>query len=376
MSSVPTLEFELSRQPLSPSEGRLFAADLAALGLSFNLWPLFNATLATRTSDAAPQLLRAYRRGELMAVALLIDFTRPGRSLFRTPLLQRALDAPRIPQFIWNRLGAGIDQYSNPGFVREGLDRSLFVEAALRFLLSRYLLGCLIDRPEHTVALPVARVPHFDYGVIDLRAASGAAGYGAAHSNLPRKLRKFRNKGGTLEVIEGPISAGDLERIDGWLRALEPDARLTFQDNYANMVRGALQGGDAGTVHILARLQRALVGYQSFVCCGDRLSCLSGVFDRSRASTYHAYEAIIVESVAYAASRGLAHIDYGPVVNPTKAAMMTHFVPTELRYYSRLAPLRGSLGWLLYRSRLSPHRFAAYMGQPPVWTTLEVGAPP
>lgn len=259
MSSVhaSTLKFELSRRPLSSSEQALFGADLAALGLSPSLWPLLNATLATRTADAALQLLRAYCGGELVAAALLVVFTRPGKSLFRAPLLHRALDAPRIPQFMWNRLGADIDQYSNSGFVRAGLERPPFVSAALRFLLSRYLLGCLIDHPEHALGPPAARVPHFDYGVVDLRAAGAAAGYGAAHGNLPRKLRKFRNKGGALEVIEGSVSAGDLERIDGCLRALEPEARLAFQDNYPNMMRGALQGGTAGTVHILARLQRA-----------------------------------------------------------------------------------------------------------------------
>lgn len=48
--------------------------------------------------------------------------------------------------------------------------------------------------------------------------------------------------------------------------------------------------------------------------------------------------------------------------------MMTHFVPTELRYYSCLVPLRRPLGWLLYRSRLSPHRFAPYLGRLPIWT--------
>lgn len=74
-----------------------------------------------------------------------------------------------------------------------------------------------------------------------------------------------------------------------------------------------------------------------------------------------------MESVDYAAAHGVGRIDYGPVVNPTKAKLMTHFLPTELRYYSRFTPRRRSLVPLLRRSLLSPQNLGQYMEQKPVW---------
>ena len=326
------LEFGLSDQPLTPAEQALFLEDLEALGFGTSLWRVLNSSVGTRTRYSNPRWLRAFRGGELIGVAFIVGFSRPGRCLFRSPRLARLVDAPRVPQFIWNRLGAGIDQYSNPGFVRAGLGRSVFVAAALGFLGSKHLLGCVIEPAAAPARGPSATLSHLDYGVIDLHTAESADYFLARSKSLGRKLRKFRNKGGTLEVVTGAVSPPDLERMDGWLRGLEPEVRLSFQGNYPNMASRALGLGGADTVHVLARLGGELAGYQSFVRCGDRLSCLSGLFDRTRRSTYHAYENIVLESVAYAAAHGVRRIDYGPVVNPTKAKLMTHFLPTELRY--------------------------------------------
>lgn len=359
------LRFDLSRTPLDAAEQALFAEDLRRLGLAPTLWDVLNATASASTPTAVPWWLRSYREGELVGALLLLTYCHPGKALFRRTLLSRTLDAPRVQQFFWNRMGAGIDQYSNPGFVRAGLERSAFVHAALRFLLPKYLLGCLISPPQAATPYPASVTPHFDYGVIDLRTAGDETYFLRAHANLGRKGRKFRNKGGSLEVTEGPLPPDDVARIGGWLRELEPEARLPFQELYPHMARGAL--ACAGTVHVLARLGGQLVGYQSFLRSGDRLSCLSGVFDRTRSSTYHAYENILLESVRYAAQRGVSYIDCGPVVNPTKRGLMTHFVRSELRYYSRFLPVRRSVGWLLDRSALSPRKFGPYIGQEPVW---------
>ncbi len=364
---APNLEFNLSSRPVTREEAGLFAADLDTLGLETSLWTLLNASAATRSLTSRPHWVRAYSGSELMGLALIVEFRRPGRCLTRTPVLYRAIDLPRIRQFIWNRVGAGIDQYSNPGFVRAGLERESFIAAALGFLLSRYLLGCLIESPRFTTPYPTAALAHFDYGVIDLRVTKGVEYFLARSRNLNRKVRKFRNKGGTLTVVEGPFPSADLGHVEGWLQTLEPEVPVPFQDNYPNMACRTLALENAQTVHVLAHLEGELVGYQSFVRCGAQLSCLSGLFDRDRPSTYHAYENIILESVVYGSAHHLSRIDYGPVLNPTKAKLMTHFIPTELRYYTRATPLRHTLDYLLKRSLLSPRTWGTYMGQQPVW---------
>lgn len=206
--------FELSRQPVSTAEQRLFGEELEASGL--DIWTILNAALETETRASVPYVVRAYRGRELVGAALTTRFTRPGRCLFHRPLLYKTVDAARLPEFIWNRLGAGIDGYNNPGFVRAGLSRAEFVGAALDFSKSRYLPGCLINDAKKESLRPAATIPHLDYGVIDLQTAPSPDYFPARSGNLDRKFRKFRNR----EVLEGALPEGDLGRIRRWLLAL------------------------------------------------------------------------------------------------------------------------------------------------------------
>ena len=78
-----------------------------------------------------------------------------------------------------------------------------------------------------------------------------------------------------------------------------------------------------------------VVGYHSFVRMGERLACLSGGFDRSRHSTFHAYEAILLESMRWAEDQGVKTISFGPTTNRSKGALMDRFVRTEARMFGR-----------------------------------------
>ena len=113
---------------------------------------------------------------------------------------------------------------------------------------------------------------------------------------------------------------------------------------------------------MLAYLDGAFVGNQGFVGTGSRLFCLSGIFDRQRTSNDHAYENIVLASIEYAQADGPERIERGPIVKPTKAKLMTSFTPSALRYYSRSAPLRRGLSWMLHWSVLSPTTLGAFIG--------------
>ena len=71
---------------------------------------------------------------------------------------------------------------------------------------------------------------------------------------------------------------------------------------------------------------------------------------------------MILETVRYGVGQGRERIEYGPVLNPTKAGMMDAFEPTHVRMYSRFAPVRWTMPLILRMSQVNPTRFAQYIG--------------
>ena len=356
---MEALRFDISRAPLALEEQARFDADVDRLGLDANLWRVLNATMATESSFSKPHLLRARRDGDLVGAALFMECRRLARCITRNVALERTLDALNPPSFMWLRVGAGIDHYANPGFVADGLDRATFVKGAVAALMRRYHFGCVFDDPATPLGVPTADVAFPDFGRID--PVDGVRDeLLAASKQLRKKVRKFGNKGGRIRLVTGPMPDAEAATVSAWLRTIDPEVRVTFQDLYPAMV--AASNGLPDTVHVLAYLDDAFVGYHSFVPSGERLVCLSGIFDPGQPSNYHAYENVILETVQYASDHGLSRIDFGPVLNPTKAKMMTRFERSALRYVSRLPPFRLAMRTAITRSRIGPAKLQAYIG--------------
>ena len=55
-------------------------------------------------------------------------------------------------------------------------------------------------------------------------------------------------------------------------------------------------------------------------------------------------------------------VEFGPVLNETKKAMMSGFVRSHARTYSRFAPYRWTVPFVVERSHLSSARIAPYVG--------------
>lgn len=353
-----------SRDPVTPEEQLRFAPDLTELGLDAAVWSILNASLSTRSEYSSPKILRAYQEDEAVGIAMYVECRQTARCITRNPFLVRILDASGTPSFAWLRISAALDQYANPGFVAGPLDRRTLIRAALEYLTKKYLYGFVFDRPDIPMGLPSSDVLFPDFGYIEANRV-GAETYLQASKNLRKKVRKFGNKRGRVDVVRGPMPTHERKTMLRWMRALDPDIRLAFQDNYPAMVDAAVQQPE--TVHVLAYLDDAFVGNQSFVQTGRRLVCLSGIFDPDRKSNYHAYENVILESIRLANAQSLDQIDYGPIVNPTKARMMTRFEPSALRYYSRFAPIRRAMQWALNRSRIGPEALGDYIGLEPAY---------
>ena len=355
--------FTLTTQALLENEQAVFETDLERLGLDKLVWTILNESMAVQTPYTETRLLRAFRQDRLCGIAYIAVCKHYGGCLFSTPWVAACLDIPSIPIFLWMQGTPAIDMINNPGFVSPGISRSDFVTAALSYLQTKFLSGFVIAAAAQQETTASVRLPFADYGIVEVTQQSNLETYLAQFRNVRKKMHKFVNKGGRVEVVRGALSSGIQDEIINIYVHLKPLITTPFQDNYTNMVQRASQTDTDKIIHFLTYLDNQLAGYHSFAYMGKNLYCLSGAFDRSMHSTYHAYENMIIETFKFSLVNQIERIHYGPVLNPTKARMMNQFERYEQRLYSRFYVLKKILLWASYYFRVNPKNFAAYVSR-------------
>lgn len=356
------LRFSFDRRPLDEAERAVFAPDLEALGLDRRVLDVLDGLVSTRTRDDIPHVLRGFRGQALVFVAHAIVCRRMMRTFFPNRV-GAFLDTIPSPTITWTRHDPGVDLCGSPGFAADGEDREALVHEAIAFLTRRYLSVSVLEEESTPRQGRFVEIGMADSGRY-VAGRGGVEGLFERRTHLRRKVAKFRNKGGTVQVVEGALSADDRAGVLHCIRCAQ-GARLLhvpYQGNYTNMVDWATTAGTPGLVHIIARLEGAFVGYHAFVESGRQLLCLSGGFDRSRHTTYHAYENVLLEAMQYAEARGLDRVLFGPVTNPSKAAVMTDAARMAVRVHSRWPPVLRMIEFILPRSAMRPENLAPYRG--------------
>lgn len=359
--SSAALRFTFDRRPLEREERAVFAEDLARWGVDEGLLVALDGLLQTGTRDVIPKVLRGHRGDRLVFVAHPIVCRRMMRSFFpgRVGAMADLLPAPTI---CWTRHDPGVDLCASPGFIGAGEDGRELRREAVAFLCRRHVSVSVLEEASSEPLGPCLETPMMDVG----RYGCGAGDLErlfAARRHLKRKIAKFHNQGGSVDIVHGSLPEAERQAV---LRCVAGAAangllRIPYQDNYVPMVRWATLGAAPGLVHFFARIHGQIVGYHAFLETGRALVCLSGGFDRNL-RTYHAYENVLLEAMRYAEGRGLARVDFGPVSNPSKAAVMPRGAPLIVRVYSALAPVRSLLGRIVGISAMRPEVVAPYRG--------------
>ncbi|MDO1451489.1 GNAT family N-acetyltransferase [Rhodocytophaga aerolata] len=355
--------FTLTTQALLDDEQAVFETDLQSLGLDPLVWTILNGSMDVRTPYSEIRLLRAFRHETLCGIAYIAVCKHYGDCLFSNPWLAAGLNIPAIPVFLWMQGTPAIDMINNPGFVSPQIKRADFVTAALAYLQTKFLSGFVIAVSAIEDKTASVQLPFADYGILDLARQHRLDDYLAAYSNIRKKMHKFTNKGGRVEVVRGALSSATQHEVINLYAHLKPLITTPFQDNYTNMIRQVSGRETDKIIHFLTYLNDQLAGYHSFAYIGKNLYCLSGAFDRSMHSTYHAYENMILETIRFSLDHQIDSIHYGPVLNPTKARMMNQFQQYEQRLYSRYYILKKILLWTNHYFRVHPKNFAAYVNR-------------
>ena len=335
--NVDDIRVDVSRRRLHDRERAILAPDLEARGIALGML------------DVLPpdgrffQILRASdRQGNLLGVTSLMSFA---------PFVS-------IKQMLGegNHVGWDTSTYYAPNVDRPAVAGALLRAMAARSMYYAMYFGS-ID-PDISAALPTVRhrllATDYEIGEIDCRPFTTGSDFLALHKRLRRNLRAHARAGGTVHVVEGPVPADIAQRFSDLVASTYRHhggiGRWQFRE-YAHRTCRSFFTNCQDAVHIYTAIDDEITGLQSFVRHRDRLELSEGGFDRSR-DTHHAYEAIIAESVAFAADNGLAAVGYGGIWNPAKD-----------RYTERTG--RGRIHLLqLYRSeaqyRLFGDRFSAW----------------
>ena len=334
----------VSAEPLRPGERADLLPDLAARGV------------APSMLDVIPpagrffQLLRAVDQGgRLLGITSLMS-VRPFVSIKQ--LLGEG-----------NHVGWDTTMYYTERADRPRVAAALLGAMARRSMYYALFFGRIDDDVRAALPLVRHRLLETDYrlGRIDCTRYTNRDDFLALHKRLRRHLRDHSKAGGTVHVREGPVEP-DLARQFSELvlttyRHHGGVGRWQFKE-YAYRVCGAFFANCADAVHIYTENSGGITGLQSFVRHRDVLELSEGGFDRSQ-DTHHAYEAIITESVGFAASNGLSSVGYGGIWNAAK----DRYCDGEDRGKVYLLQLYSNgLKYRLAGDRLSQWAFQAYFG--------------
>jgi predicted N-acyltransferase len=218
-----------------------------------------------------------------------------------------------------------MDMMSNPGFVRDPDHSAEVFQAMLKYLRKKNLLTIVNDYTENAWLHKNASVlPALPHALIDCTQMTGIDDYTGNFKNIKRKIRVFKTKNGVYERIENRLNDAQIDGLKKCFRITSEKSVffLPYQELYLKAAITTSQTNLPNVHYFIATLDGEFIGYQAAIVTGKYLNALHGAFDRNRKTTYHAYDILFVKMTEFAIERGLEIIDYGAVINHTKARMI------------------------------------------------------
>jgi hypothetical protein len=259
-----------------------------------------------------------------------------GRALFSNRVLIQLIDALRMPTYLWLKYGCCMDLLSNPGFVTQpGKGDEVF--AAMAGYLKSHTTISTIAITDYIGKASLYRgatvLPFMPHGLVDVTHMTCIQDYTRQHKHFQKKANKFRNHGGTIEVVQGTLDDASISAVERcFISTAEMSSTyLPYEDIYLKSALASCRMKADNIFHFLARKEGALVGYQSAIQTGEKLNALHGAFDRELEKTFYAYDNIIVTMADFAIRNGLECVDFGSILNFTKQRMMNKAL--SMSYY-------------------------------------------
>ena len=342
--------FTLSRQFLDEDETAVFNDFLSGKDLDSTIWNIFRGLFDSATDRTTPYVLRVSDEKGLCGAAVIIRCTRYGRALFGNRLLASIVNGARIPFYLWIRMGCCMDMMSNPGFVRDPEQSDEICSAMAEYLGRHSVLTIVYDYDRHAALYPNAKLmKSLPHALIDTSSMTDISDYTGVYKNIRKKLRVFGNKGGVYELVPNLLQTDDLEALKKCFVATAENSvfYLPYQDLYLESAINSSTYPKDEVYYFIARVDNEFIGYQAAVKTGSHLNALHGAFDRTRKTTFHAYDILYVKMTEFAIEHNLRSIDFGSVINSTKQRMVNKVINMSYFVYSKYPIVLKLFGWLL-----------------------------
>lgn len=332
--------FELSKQFLSNEERLVFARFLDQSGLDENIWEIFEYLFKSSVPGNTPLVLKLFNEKQLCGAAVIINCSRYGRALFKNKMLAGIGNSIGLPFYLWIRFGCCMDMMSNPGFVKNPQQSEEIYSHMASYLAKNSLLTIIYDFDENSKLYPSSSVlPSLPHALIDTSEMKDLSDYLRDHKNIKKKIRVFQNKGGSFELVKGRLENKDMEGLKKCFIATSEQSifYLPYQDLYLSSAINISQIELNNVYYFVARFNGEFLGYQAAIKTGRFLNALHGAFDRTRQTTFHAYDILFVKMTEFALDNDLELIDFGSVLNITKQRMvnrtrnMSYFIFSKYR---------------------------------------------
>jgi Acetyltransferase (GNAT) domain len=348
---------------LSEAERAAFADDLREHGLDGAIWDIFDCFMKASSKVTQPRVLRVLQDDRIVGAAFVSHCRAYGRSVFGHPLLHVPIDLVGLPSYIWMRVGYGAEVASNPGFVAQGVCRDEVVTAMISHLRSNCYGVMITDRLANAhLHTGCAAFPYVSDGIVDVTCMHDVQDYVGAHRNIKRKIKAFTNKGGRIDVVRGPLDDSLVDTVRRCISATADTSiiRSPFQDTFLDAASETCRCTSEDVVHFIAAMNGEVLGYHSFIRAGTGLRMMHGAFDRTRRTTHHCYENLIIATVDWALKEGLDAVHFGPILNETKRRMMNRSEAAALYFHSDNLLIRGLVPLAFRFSRMQSRQLLAF----------------
>jgi len=347
---------------LTEEEREVFRSHLEHEKLSGSVWDLFGEWVARSTPEVRFFYLKAYLNTELVGLGLFlkvkpVDLRASYSGLRKNALLSQLAEG-------LSALASNCLYVSFRNLITSNLTRPFFFrEPGMQGAIMQAFLAWLRDQTEADMVTiidtatcdPIYEREGFrkyacpSEAYLDVTKYRDVSEYLAEHRNLRKNLRRAERTV-TTSVQRGPLSPAEVGQVRECVECSVENSRVntpcqTFFEE--NIFETAVFNSDK-YLHVLVRVEGKIAGFHTFQVCGSHMGGVLGGFNRAYSRNNFLYERVILGSLDYAITEGLARVHYSLIDNHTKCRLVESREPCGLYFFSG-NPLHRKLFQLTYR---------------------------
>jgi len=338
-------------EALSEDEKSVFEAHLAELGISRNVWDIFEQWVGRSTPEVRFFYLKVYDGADLAGVGLFLrlkpyDIRSSFLKLRTNPvlsLLARGFSALTRNCVYTTFQILVTSNLARPFFFKDPRQQ-VQVLAAMLDHLKRLPDADSVSLIDHASNAPIFEKEGYDaypspsLSWIDATKYSNVSEYLSQHRNLKRNLaRKRTNDSVTTEVRQGVLSKTELEELQACVQCSIGNTKVYMpcQTFFERNVFTSKAYTSDDYIHVLVRIHGKVAGFHTFQRSGSHLGGVLGGFNRENNHHHFVYEKVMVAILGHAIDNRFQRVYFSIIDNHTKLRLVTDTEPCKLYFHSR-----------------------------------------